>query len=225
MKNRHFVLALSMFAVVAIAAPAIGGVGDGSSAPQAETSASAKKTAKKALKKSKKALQVANQTSKEKGPKGDEGAQGPQGDAGAQGPAGTAGAPGSNGAPGADATGLTMGSITTSSNAVKFTALGGTGGNGAGSTPVEGITPPKALKLEQFGASVPGLLAGESIGVTVQVNNVDTAIGCTVAAPASTCTDPDTLDLPPRTSIGVKVSSSVLGGGRVPSWSWIFSNG
>ena len=161
----------------------------------------------------------------EEGEKGERGAQGPAGAAGAQGPQGPAGAAGTNGTNGSNSTGLTMGTMTITSAVTRFTPLGGAGSSGGSTTPTPGITPPTQLTLANFGARVDGLVGVESIAITVQVDNVDTAVTCTITAPASSCQSPQTLLLPPRTMVGVEVVASALASSRVPSWSWTFTPG
>jgi hypothetical protein len=164
----------------------------------------------------------------EKGAKGNEGERGPQGVqgvAGPQGATGPAGANGTNGAPGSDATGGTMGTSTVTGGFTRVAPLGGTGGGGISTTATPGISPPRQLVMENFGARVDGLAAAESVAFTVQVDNLDTGVTCTVTAPASSCQSAQTLNLPPRTLVGLEVVTSALAGARVASWSWTFSPG
>ena len=152
--------------------------------------------------------------------KGDTGARGRQGAAGARGAQGPRGA---TGAAGNNATGLTMG--TTSITAGVITSFAPLGGNSAGSQTTEapGITPNVALTMSAMAARAYNLGVGEQITVTVQVDNVDTALSCTVTAATSLCAMPGALSLPPRSTVGVKLLSSALGANRVVSWSWTFS--
>jgi hypothetical protein len=150
--------------------------------------------------------------------KGDPGARGRQGTAGARGAQGPRGA---TGAAGNNATGLTMGTTSITAG----TSFAPLGGNSAGSQTAEvpGITPNVALTMSAMAARAYNLVAGEQITVTVQVDNVDTALSCTVTAATSLCVMPGALSLPPRSTVGVKLLSSALGANRVVSWSWTFS--
>ena len=154
----------------------------------------------------------------QKGQKGEEGAQGTAGTAGTNGTNGT------NGTDGSNATGLTMGTTAMVPSATRYTPLGGTGPSGGGSAPAPGITPPVPLTMSNFGVRIDGMVGTDSIAVTVEVEGAPTAMACTVTAPATTCQSGATLNLPPRTLIGIKFVSNALGGmNKTPSWSWTFS--
>jgi hypothetical protein len=156
----------------------------------------------------------------QKGQKGEKGDQGPAGAAGTNGANGTNGTNGTNGS---NATGLTMGTMTMTSAVTRFTPLSGTGPAGGGAVPAPGITPPVPLTMSNFAVRIDGMIGTESISVTVQVEGADSAMACTVTAPATSCQSAATLNLPPRTLVGIKVISNALGGNRTPSWSWTFT--
>jgi hypothetical protein len=160
----------------------------------------------------------------EKGAKGNEGERGPQGVqgvAGPQGATGPAGANGTNGAPGSDATGGTMGTAPTLSASTRFTPMGGSP-QGTQGVPTPGIAPPRQLTLSNFGVRAEGLVGAESFTVRVQVDNVDSAVTCTITAPASSWQSAQTLILPPRTLIGIELVANAHAGTRFASWSWTF---
>lgn len=118
-----------------------------------------------------------------------------------------------------------MGTMTVISNQTLFSPLTGTGGSGGSLAATGGITPNRALVLKDFAVRVGGLAGGESVSVTVQLEGVDTAVTCTVIAPASSCSSAATLGLPAKSLVGIKVITSVLGANRIPSWSWTFIAG
>jgi len=143
-----------------------------------------------------------------------------KGDAGAR---GRQGATGPRGAPGSNATGLTMGTTSMTGAVTRFAPLGGTGAGDALASEAPGITPNAALAVSAMAVRAYNLGAGEQITVTLQLDNVDTALSCTVTAAVSLCAMPGTLSLPPRSSVGVKLVSSAFAATRVVSWSWSFS--
>jgi hypothetical protein len=116
-----------------------------------------------------------------------------------------------------------MGTATVSGGATAFSPLGGTGAGGAPSTQAPGLTPNVALTVSGLAARAYGLGGGEQVTITLQVENVDTALACTVSAAASLCEIPGTLNLAARSTVGVKLVSTAFVGTRVVSWSWTFT--
>ncbi|MPZ70058.1 MAG: hypothetical protein GEU71_11090 [Actinobacteria bacterium] len=118
---------------------------------------------------------------------------------------------------------MTMGFAPIQSSDTTYSSLAGAFPNPT--TPIEGISPPQALTMKDFGVSIPGMVAGDVITITVTVNGVDSGLGCTVIGPATSCTDGSDLVLPPRTSIGtIAVANNLASSSQLASWSWVFAN-
>ena len=158
------------------------------------------------------------------GPKGDTGAAGAKGDTGAAGTNGTngaAGTPGTNGTDGTNGIGGGMASAMVFTGATAVYGMFGWQTN-AGAAPGPQLTPNTALVLKEFALSVPALAGSETITATIQLNNVDSAVTCTVTAPTTLCTSSETLNVPARSLLGVKLAAGALAANRQAAWSESF---
>jgi hypothetical protein len=118
------------------------------------------------------------------------GARGPQGPAGVNGTDGINGAPGAPGTSGSTAPALLMGAGGADTNNNTFhTPTGGSFGSEPGAqVPVPAGTALVARDFTATLANAPG--AGKSFVISLRLNGVDTALKCTIADSATSCTAP-----------------------------------
>lgn len=152
-----------------------------------------------------------------RGAAGATGPAGAQGAQGTQGPAGTNGAAGAPGTSGSTAPALMMGST-------GFPSWAGPIGNsnfGSEGSALTPVPPGTGLTARDFTAAVavaPG--GGNSITITLRLNQVDTALGCTIAGTARTCApagDP-TLALPSGGLMSMRTTTTGAPAGSTISW-------
>lgn len=149
-----------------------------------------------------------------RGATGPQGAQGPQGAAGAN---GASGAPGSPGTSGSTAPALMMGSMGFPSWAAPI----GSSNFGSEASALTPVPPGTGLTARDFTAAVataPGV--GNSITITLRLNQVDTALTCQIAGTARTCApvgDP-TLALPSGGLLSMRTTATGAPAGTTISW-------
>lgn len=153
------------------------------------------------------------------GPTGPDGAPGPQGHAGPEGAAGPAGPQGTPGSSGADAPTVFTARANGYLGALTpvYAAVSGITDVTATEALVETLAPANAFTAENMSVrltTAPG--AGNSVTVTLRANGADTALACTIADLATSCTNTaNAATVAAASTIALQVSST----GLVPSTS------
>lgn len=146
------------------------------------------------------------------GQNGRDGSAGPQGPQGPAGPPGADGAPGAPGAPGDSTVAVVSGRMTGYSGVLgpAFGSPTGTTSVNANEDLVETLAPARALAARNLAVQTtvaPG--TGNSLTVTLRVDGADTALGCTIAGTATTCTNVgDEASIPAASTLSYGVTSS-----------------
>ena len=78
--------------------------------------------------------------------------------------------------------------------------------------------PPSVRTVEVRAATA--VPVGDSITTSLRVNGVDTAVGCTIPAGQTLCTDTDTVQLPPRSGMSMRMVHTITGESRDVGWSF-----
>lgn len=144
------------------------------------------------------------------GTTGAPGAQGLQGLQGAAGKDGINGAPGAAGTSGSTAPALLFGNASVTPGATTFSGPG-TGPTGSEVGSQVPVPPGTGLTARDFSAAVKAAVAaGQTVQLTMNLNGVPTALGCTVTGPATTCESGSntTVALPSGGKIAIIVTSS-----------------
>jgi len=147
-----------------------------------------------------------------RGPTGERGPAGANGSDGAPGPAGAPGAPGEAGPPGSSNVSVFSARITGYSGVMSpaFAAPTGTSAASSNEDLVETLAPARAFSARNLAVqtmSAPG--GGNSLTVTLRADAADTALSCTIAGAATSCTNvADSPSIAAGATLSLEVSSS-----------------